>query len=102
MKKTMLTWLPNHILDALCLTNISCYERRILDIILKETYQFKGIKLSWRPDQWKEFSDRTGSPKTAIKRTILKLVEKNMINVVWDRKEITFLDNPEKWIGKRG
>lgn len=100
------TQIANEIIEALARLNISSYERRIIDIIIRKTWGFvdnSGNHKIWDRIAYSQFSNYTGISKQNVHRAIKKLIDKTVI----ERKplskrgdyEYRLLKDYEKWIG---
>ncbi|MCH8056050.1 MAG: replication protein, partial [Deltaproteobacteria bacterium] len=70
------------ILEALARINLPSYERRIVDVVIRKTYGFidrKGIHKIWDRIAYSQFEKFTRIRRQHIHRSILKLLEKRVI-----------------------
>ncbi|MHA1703379.1 MAG: replication protein [Promethearchaeota archaeon] len=69
--------ISNELLDAICTMNLSAYESKLFWFIVRRTYGFnkKNDRISYN-----QFQQSTGIRQQHIKRTLNKLLAKNIIN----------------------
>ena len=94
-KENGFTPIANEIMDALGKIALSPYENQMLHIILRHTYGYQ--RKIWQLKRWKELEDKTGIGKTNIQRTLRKLEHRNMIKIDYEKKDISFLKDYERW-----
>lgn len=81
-KESGYTSIANEILEALARINLPSYERRIVDVVIRKTYGFidrKGIHKIWDRIAYSQFEKFTRIRRQHIHRSILKLLEKRVI-----------------------
>jgi len=88
------TRLANELLEALSRTNFSCYQRRVLDAILRKTYGY-GKKADRIP--LSQIVLLTGIQKGHVSRSMNELIERNVVTSRGTPRKLGINKNYHEW-----
>ena len=93
------TFISNRVLEALIKINLSCYERRAFDFILRKTFGYQGKSNGdWIAKS--QFAKALGLDRRLVHRALTGLRAKNMIVISGDdkgKKVYQIQGDPTRW-----